>query len=83
MLTANGFAYDSSIAAAWGASTYSPSPAFRVWPFTMDYGLPIVSSLGMAGGWILERTAAGCWLWYTAANLKSPPACSARHAVWR
>ena len=39
ILESNGFRYDSSITEQY-PSTTSPSAAERVWPYTMDYGIP-------------------------------------------
>ena len=60
MLTANGFAYDSSVEAAWGPSTFSPSAAYRVWPFTMDYGFPIDCTASSGNCSVSERHP-GLW----------------------
>ena len=42
-LAAAGFTYDSSITSTWGPNSFSPDGAHSLWPFTMDYGVPIVS----------------------------------------
>ena len=41
-LHAAGFAWDSSITATWAAGTIEPDGQHQTWPFTLDWGVPLV-----------------------------------------
>ena len=58
-LAAEGMLYDSSIIEFYAPdSTTSPNASTRLWPYTMDQGIPQVCGGGWGGGW-----PAGCWWW--------------------
>lgn len=50
MLRENGFAWDSSIPEQFGPGQASTGEGEKLWPFTLDYGIPIVSMRGWGGG---------------------------------
>ena len=60
VLAQNGFLYDSSIPEPFPTAT-SPSGSERLWPYTMDYGLPQRCDLGTgeAGGTLGHSSATG------------------------
>ncbi|KAL4425709.1 hypothetical protein ABPG75_009725 [Micractinium tetrahymenae] len=60
VLEANGFLYDSSITSTWGPGSFSPDGAHNVWPFTMDYGVPIDCTIG-TGSCSTTESHPGLW----------------------
>ncbi|KAL4424144.1 hypothetical protein ABPG75_001445 [Micractinium tetrahymenae] len=59
ILAANGFVWDSSISEQYPSVT-SPSAAQRLWPYTMDYGLPQDCSIS-TGTCSVEERHPGLW----------------------
>lgn len=59
ILAANGFVWDSSISEQYPSVT-SPSAAERLWPYTMDYGLPQDCSVS-TGSCSVDERHPGLW----------------------
>lgn len=56
MLHAAGFAWDSSITATWAAGSFQPDGQHQTWPWTLDYGVALVSGLLLRLPWVGRLT---------------------------
>lgn len=76
MLHAAGFAWDSSITATWAAGSFQPDGQRQTWPWTLDYGVALVSGL-FCPGWAGPR-ASECLMHDPVHEcMRSPLKCSA------